>query len=29
VMGVLFLLIIPLMFMIKKVKPQAGQVVVE
>ena len=29
VMGVLFLLIIPLMFLIKKVKPSAGQVVVE
>jgi DHA2 family multidrug resistance protein len=29
VMGTLFLLIIPLMFMIKKVKPRAGQVVME
>jgi DHA2 family multidrug resistance protein len=29
VMGTLFLLIIPLMFMIKKVKPRTGQVVVE
>ena len=29
VMGVLFLLVIPLMFMIKKVRPSAGQVVVE
>jgi len=29
VMGVLFLLVIPLMFFIKKVRPSAGQVVVE
>jgi DHA2 family multidrug resistance protein len=29
VMGVLFLLVIPLMFLIKNVRPSAGQVVVE
>jgi hypothetical protein len=29
VMGVLFLSIIPLMFLIKNVRPSAGQVVVE
>jgi DHA2 family multidrug resistance protein len=29
VMGMMFLLIIPLMFLIKKVRPSAGQVVVE
>jgi hypothetical protein len=29
VMGTLFLLVIPLLFFVKKVKPAAGQVVVE